>query len=123
MEWTVGVDIEEVTKFEKALRTNRAFFSRTFTPREIEYCMSKPKPAANFAGVFVAKEAVYKAASQLDKEVTKIDDFEIVHSKEGTPAARRTGARKRRNRRVQVKVSISHTADYAVAMALAMVDS
>jgi holo-[acyl-carrier protein] synthase len=123
MEWAVGVDIEEIDKFESALKKNKRFFTRTFSKGEVEYCSSKPNPASCFAGTFAAKEAVFKATNQLQRQSKRIADFEIVRSDEGTPFVKWTGPTLREKRALQISVSISHAGDYAVAMALAIHES
>jgi holo-[acyl-carrier protein] synthase len=118
MRWAVGVDLEEVVRFERALRNNRRFFARTFSKGEIRYCNSKAGPARHFAGTFAAKEAVVKAVSQPLRKTIRISDVGIVRSKTGAPSVRWLGAKPKG---LEVRVSISHTTHYAVAVALAMV--
>ncbi len=114
--WSVGVDIEEVDKFRTALRSSGHFFTRTFTRPEIKYCESKGEPAVHFAGTFAAKEALYKAVNHLG-EAVKMTDFQISHGKSGKPAVSYNGV-SNEVKSFEMKVSISHTADYAVAVAL-----
>jgi phosphopantetheine--protein transferase-like protein len=122
MEWAVGIDIEEIDKFENALKRNKRFFARTFSKGEVDYCSSKPNPATCFAGTFAAKEAVFKATNQLKHRSNRITDFEIVRSDEGTPFAKWAGPARSEKSALQISVSISHAGDYAVAMALAMIE-
>ena len=118
MRWAVGVDLEEVAGFEKALKRSRLFFSRTFTKAEIRHSNSKAGPARHFAGTFAAKEATVKAVSQLIQKTVKMSDFGIVRSRLGAPSVKWLGSPKPKG--LQVRISISHTAHYAVAVALAM---
>ncbi|HMD79338.1 MAG TPA: holo-ACP synthase [Nitrososphaerales archaeon] len=117
MRWAVGVDLEEVAKFERALRNNRRFFARVFSKSEIRYCNSKAGPARHFAGTFAAKEAVVKAVNQPLRKTVKVSEVGIVRSKTGVPSVRWFGAKPKG---LEVRVSISHTTHYAVAVALAM---
>jgi holo-[acyl-carrier protein] synthase len=119
MKWAVGIDLEEVAEFEKALKRNRHFLERTFTKAEIRYSGSKAGPARRFAGTFAAKEAVVKAVSQLARRTVKMSDVGIVRSKLGVPSVKWLGGAKPRG--LQIRVSISHTTHYAVAVALAMI--
>ena len=121
MEWGVGVDVEEVAKFEKALKNNKRFFGRAFSKGEAKYCSSKPNPAVCFAGTFAAKESVFKATNAFDDGPKKINDFEIVRSGAGAPLVRWVGSTLRKKNRPMVRVSISHAGDYAVALAVAMI--
>lgn len=122
MEWGVGVDIEEVGKFEKALKTNKRFFVRTFSKGEVKYCSSKSDPAVCYAGTFAAKESVFKATNAFGGGPKKIDDFEVVRSGAGAPLVKWVGSTPRKKHRPMVRVSISHAGDYAVALAVAMVE-
>ena len=117
--WSVGVDIEDVAKFRTALRPSSRFVSRTFSESEIEYCMSKGEPAVHFAGTFAAKEALYKAVNRLSDDVVKLTDFQISHDKKGRPAVSYVGTEHEPGT-LDMKVSLSHTSDYAVAVALVM---
>ena len=112
------MDLEEVAGFENALRSNRRFFARTFTRGEIGYANSKAGSARHFAGTFAAKEAVIKAVSQVAKDAVRLSDVGIIRSRTGAPVVKWIGDKPRG---VQVRISISHTTHYAVAVALAMV--
>lgn len=116
--WGTGVDIEDVDKFRTALHLSGHFLSKTFSKPEIEYCMSKGDPAVHFAGTFAAKEAVYKAVNYLCRGGVEMTDFQISHDKEGMPTASYNGA-DHEVESLEIKVSISHTMDYAVAVAFA----
>jgi holo-[acyl-carrier protein] synthase len=114
--WGIGVDIEDVDRFRKALRSSSRFFSKTFTKKEIEYCKSKGDPGVHFAGTFAAKEATYKASNHLVGHRVVITDFEVLHDAKGGPRVRYVGGGAKH---LVIKVSISHTLDYAVAVAFA----
>jgi phosphopantetheine--protein transferase-like protein len=116
--WGIGVDVESVVKFRKALHTSKGFFPRTFSKREIEYCMSKDDPAVHFAGMFAAKEAAYKAANNLLTGKVDITRFEISHDDRGMPIVKCNYEGNRQNL-LEMKVSISHTLEFAVALAFA----
>lgn len=115
------MDLEEVDAFERALKSNKRFFVRTFSKSEIRYCNSKAGPARHFAGTFAAKEAVVKAVNQLRRGPAIISDFVIVRSRLGVPSVRRVTSRGRRFTGIEVRASISHTTHYAVAVAFVMV--
>jgi holo-[acyl-carrier protein] synthase len=121
LEWGVGVDIEEIGKFEKALKGNKRFFTRTFSKGEVKYCTSKSNPAVCYAGTFAAKESVFKATNSFYGGPKKIDDFEIVRSGAGAPNLRWLRSTPKNKQRPMVRVSISHAGAYAVALAVAMI--
>ena len=97
--YSIGTDIVKISRIEKNLQ-NESFLSRVFTANEIEYC----KKADNFAGVFAAKEAYFKAAGT--GIVFPLTDVEILHTAQGKPYI---------SGRDNCAVSISHDGDYAVA--------
>lgn len=113
------MDIEEVDKFRTAMRSSSRFVSSTFSKPEIRYCMSKGEPAVHFAGTFAAKEALYKAINRLSEGVVKISDFQMSHDRKGRPEVSYVGSRHELGT-LEMKVSVSHTMDYAVAVALVM---
>ncbi|MCK4521211.1 MAG: holo-ACP synthase [Nanoarchaeota archaeon] len=101
----IGVDIENIKRFEKACE-NKNFLNLIFTDKEIIYCKNKKKPYMSFAGKFCAKESIIKA---YDKKII-LKNIEIINLESGKSEVRING--KINNR---VKCSISHTNDYAVA--------
>ncbi len=108
----IGVDIESVGRFRKLpFQRNRSFYGRIFTAKEIAYCLSKKDPYPHFAARFAAKEAIAKA---LNASVYQAGNFEISNRKDGRPVARIRNIR----RAPRVLVSLSHTHDYAVAIAV-----
>ncbi len=109
---SLGVDIVEVPRISRLIRQPR-FLARVFTPVEISYCRGKRNAAQHFAVRFAAKEAVYKA---LGRAGVPHKHIWIEKLSNGKPVIRLGGALKRLERKVSV--SLSHTAEYAVAMAL-----
>jgi phosphopantetheine--protein transferase-like protein len=114
----VGIDIERVDRFGKRDSSQR-FFSRNFTRKEIAYCMSKATPSHHFAGTFAAKEAVLKAVDGLTARRLGASSFEISHRENGVPIVTYSGSQPEIEG-IEIRVSISHTAEYAVAVAIAM---
>lgn len=60
MQFAVGVDIEENSRFEDKV-SDENFLKRVFTQAEIDYCLSKVHSHEHLAVRFCAKEAVIKA--------------------------------------------------------------
>ena len=58
----IGVDLIELHRIQKILdsSTKKRFLERTFTPPELEYCLSKKNPVPSLAARFAAKEAFQK---------------------------------------------------------------
>jgi len=108
----IGVDIVEIDRFRRIpYPDHKRFYDRTFSPREIEYCLFFGNPAQHFAATFAGKEAVYKALNQnLD---IKLHEIEIVRDESGTPQVNL-----KTSLPIEVKVSLSHSSSLAVAFAI-----
>lgn len=105
----VGIDIVEVKRIRKLIR-NKYFLKRVFTSREIEYCRNKKNRAQHFAVRFATKEAVWKA---LGHNGIALKDIGVSNLPDGKPEAVIRGKKKR-----NVDISLSHTNEYAVAVAI-----
>lgn len=58
---SIGTDIIEIERIEKAIRRSKKFLGRVFTKAEIDYCEKKQLKYQHYAVRFAAKEAVMKA--------------------------------------------------------------
>lgn len=116
--WDLGVDIEKVERFRENSKNNR-FIRKFFTRKEISYSTSKGDPATHFAGIFAAKEAVFKALNKHIELESK--SFEILHDESGAPYLNWLGKQAVLNHSLQVKVSIAHSRTHAIAFAIARV--
>jgi holo-[acyl-carrier protein] synthase len=119
---TVGVDLAEVPRLAR-LATQPAGLSGVLTERELEYCQSQRHPAEHLAARFAAKEAVLKALGTGLSEGIRWTDVEILKARGGRPLVTLHGsaeslADRRQLRRIDV--SLSHTAQFAVAFAVAV---
>jgi len=121
-EWNVGVDIVDVARFRQLdYSNNKHFYERIFTSREIEHCLSFGDPAPHFAANFAAKEAVYKAMSRFYD--LKLNEIEVLRDQTGAPyinlcpnLEESSGDQSSgMNLSFDIKVSLSHSASYAVA--------
>ncbi len=110
--YSLGVDIVDVPRIARLSRQRR-FLARVFTPEEIAYCRGKKNASQHFAVRFAAKEAVYKA---LGKSGVGHKEISVTNDARGKPSVLLAGRLKRLERRVAL--SLSHTADYAVAVAI-----
>ncbi|KAI1561580.1 3-oxoacyl-acyl-carrier-protein-reductase [Pyrenophora tritici-repentis] len=116
----VSVDVESLSALNI---DNETFIERNFTDSEVAYCKKAPNPQASFTGKWSAKEAVFKslvAAGQGASAALK--DIEIMNDESGAPTVQLYGTAEAEAKRVGVKkinVSISHSDDQAVSVALA----
>lgn len=99
-------------------RTPR-FAERVFTSAERSYCDAKGEAAfQSYAGRFAAKEAFLKALKTGWRGKITWHDIEILSDESGVPVLNLTGEAKRlidEIGAVAVHLSISHTAEHAVA--------
>lgn len=105
----IGIDIVEVRRIERLIK-DKHFLERVFTPGEIEYCRKKKKCAQHFAVRFATKEAVWKA---LRHNGIALKDIGVSNLPDGKPEAVIRGVKKK-----NIDISLSHTDEYAVAVAI-----
>lgn len=114
----VGVDIVGISRVRQACeRTGEVFLRKVFTDRESEYCRRYDDPWSHLAGRFAAKESVIKAIGRRLNPV----DIEITTDTQGRPGVELRGEAVVVAREVgagRILVSISHTGDLAVAVAV-----
>ena len=122
----IGIDLVEVRRIESAVeRWGQRFLCRVYTTAEMDYCGRRSQ---SLAARWAAKEAVSKAlgagwAPQAEHEAGWVDwtEIEIVRESSGQPAIRLSGKALARAEALGLRtwrVSMSHTADHAVAMVL-----
>jgi holo-[acyl-carrier protein] synthase len=113
----LGIDIIRVDRIRKTLeRFGLRFSRRVLTPGEQRYVRDRPE---TLAGRWAAKEAVSKVLG-LGVRGIGWRDIEIERLPTGQPAVRlhgRAALRAEQLGMARVAVSISHEADYAVAIA------
>ena len=124
MKVKTGTDIIEVERIKDSIeKLGDKFLNRVFTENEIAYCESKKaNKYEHYAARFAAKEAVFKAISQLLDDKFDIDwtDIEILNDNEGRPYA---VLYKDNLKNINIDISLSHIKEYAVAMAVAVFEN
>jgi holo-[acyl-carrier protein] synthase len=112
----IGVDIENVIRFKKLDRSkNQKFLNKIFTEKELKYCFKKQYPAEHLAVRFAGKEAVIKALNSINKSSPDYKDIEILNNKKGVPMV---GINNNKFKDLQIRVSLSHCEDKAIAFAV-----
>ncbi|MGE5636270.1 MAG: holo-ACP synthase [Nocardioidaceae bacterium] len=113
----VGLDLLEVDRLERAMSRRPRLAQRVFTDAERAYAAGRARPAQHLAARFCAKEAVAKA---LGLSGWSFRDVEVVASGAGLEL-RLGGAAALRARElgVEARVSLTHTATTAAAVAIA----
>ena len=123
MQIKVGVDVIEVERIRQSIEDlGEDFAHRVFTDEEIKYCDSKKvNKYQHYAGRFAAKEATFKAVSDLlsDKYSLSWKNIEITNSASGKPKLEFISLDKKVEKElskiVDKDISISHLKDYAMA--------
>lgn len=116
---SIGIDIVEVYRIKQTMERTPRFAARVFTEAERTYC--EGKGAARFqsyAARFAAKEAFLKALKTGWSGKIGWHDVEVTQSADGAPAFAVTGEARRlldAMRADAVHLSLSHTADHAIA--------
>jgi holo-[acyl-carrier protein] synthase len=117
-----GIDIAEVQRIRQAIeRFGERFLRRVFTDEEMRYCDSKANRIERYAARFAAKEAAMKALGTGWNHGIRWRDVEVRRQPGGRPTilfhgkaaefAARLGA-------VHVALSLSHTAEQAIAQVI-----
>lgn len=112
----IGNDIVEIARIEKAI-FNEKFKKRVYTEKEIEIIEKKGSKAASYAGRFSAKEAISKALGTGVRDFN-LTDIEILNNELGKPYVVFKNVLKDRMADVRIEISISHSKEYATAVAV-----
>jgi holo-[acyl-carrier protein] synthase len=113
---TVGLDLLEIERIERALDRRPGLARRLFTDGELAYARSRGRPAQHLAARFCAKEAVTKALG-LDLLVPL--EIEVLAGGAGVGLRLHGAARARAEELgVEVLVSLTHSRDLAGAVAV-----
>lgn len=119
----IGVDIIEIERVRDILESNPRFLDKIFTKNEIDYFKSKGFKAETIAGNFAAKEAISKSIGTGIRNYN-FNDIEVLRNDLGKPIVKTYN-----NLRqicidysvLEIKVSISHCKEYAVANAITII--
>lgn len=123
MQVLCGTDIIEISRIKEAIEKEKInFIERVYTKKEIEYCEGKNKNKyQHYAARFAAKEAVFKALSQLlnNKYDLTWQNVEILNNNDSKPIVRLINIRLDKIKNLDL--SISHCKEYAIAMVTVVV--
>ena len=110
----VGIDCIDISRFDTSVFSKEGFLDNIFTKNEIQYCIGTAKPSQHFAVRFAGKEAVIKALSPHNIKIS-YNEIEIVNDNRGIPAV---VILKEGFDSFKFKISLSHSKDIAMAVAL-----
>lgn len=115
----VGIDVVEIHRMNELIeRWGERFFEKIFTPKEIEYASSQASSTHHYAGRFAVKEAVAKALSTGWSGGFRWKDVEVTNDNSGKPSVQLYGHVKELLKESVVFVSISHSENVIVAVAV-----
>ncbi len=127
--WSIGIDVIEIQRFRAYTPSEYSrFYERIFNEYEFEYCTDHSDPYPHFAGIFAAKEAVFKAVSKFIP--LSLSQISIHHDEKGRPLVwlekkeiipQIDGKWLKNSENLVVEVSITHSSDLALAWALGYV--
>jgi holo-[acyl-carrier protein] synthase len=118
----VGVDLVEVGRVARLLQKHASAAERLFTESELAYCRARRRRShEHMAARFAAKEAVFKAFGRGIRQGMRWRDVEVLNEDSGRPRVRLQGnaaAWADQHGLVELDVSLSHTAEIAMAQAV-----
>ena len=109
-----GTHIIEIARVKNSIeRIGQKFLDTIYTQKEITYCESKKMQRyQHYAARFAAKEAIFKAISNMLSKDYKWQDFEILNDENGKP---KVYLKCKIEEIESMDISISHCKEYAVA--------
>lgn len=119
----IGIDIIEIERIKNAIKDNSRFLEKIFTSDEIKYFESNGFKAESIAGNFAAKEAISKSMGTGIRNFN-FKDIEVLRDELGKPIVKTYNNLEQiciDYNVLEIKVSISHCKQYAVANAVTII--
>lgn len=116
----IGIDAIEINRFAHFHTYKPTQLTRLFSPQEITYCLATPtKSAERFAVRFAAKEALYKALTQLqgNPPCPLLELFKYVEIQR-SPHPTFLFSKKLSSEQLIAQISMTHTKKLAFAQVL-----
>jgi holo-[acyl-carrier protein] synthase len=110
----VGIDLLEIDRLERALARHPRLAERVFTRDERDYAEARARPGRHLAARFAAKEAVVKALGLSGG--FGLGQIEVVAGE--PPLVRLSGRAAEAAAGRRVEVSLTHSHDFAAAVAI-----
>ena len=121
-----GIDLVDRPRIEQMVRRHGdRFVNRIYTIKEKKYAEAHRDKIEKLAGRFAAKEAVLKLMGTGWTGKIAWTDIEVINNPAGQPEVKISGEVKRIAEKLginQISVSITHTANFAIASAIALAD-
>ena len=121
-----GIDLVDCPRIEEMVaRHGERFVQRIFTVAEQAYAESNKNKIEKLAGRFAAKEAILKLMGTGWRGKIAWTDIEIINNSSGQPEVTLGGEVEKIADKLGIKhisVSITHTANFAIASAVALAE-
>ncbi len=122
-----GIDLVDCPRIEEMLkRHGDRFVQRIFTEAEQAYAKTNKNKIEKLAGRFAAKEAVLKLMGTGWRGKIAWTDIEVINNSSGQPEVILSGEVEKIAAKLGIKhisISITHTANFAIASAVALTQS
>ncbi len=123
---THGIDLVDFPRIEEMIkRHGERFLNKVFTAAEQAYAEANKNGTEKLAGRFAAKEAILKLMGTGWRGKIAWTDIEIVNNPAGQPEVTLCGEVKKIADKLGIKhisISITHTANFAIASAVALTE-
>jgi holo-[acyl-carrier protein] synthase len=120
-----GIDLVDCPRIEQMIKQHGdRFIKRIFTAAEQAYAEANRNKVEKLAGRFAAKEAILKLMGTGWQGNIAWTDIEVINSSTGQPKVTLHGEVKKLAEKLGIKhisVSITHTANFAIASAVALI--
>ncbi|NOR16367.1 holo-[acyl-carrier-protein] synthase [candidate division WOR-3 bacterium] len=117
----IGIDIIEVSRIKNAVTTKKNFLNRIYSNKEIKLSDRGKFRFEELAGRFAVKEAILKAIKTGWRRGVKFNEIIVLNEPSGAPYVNLIGKTQKFAESLGVKnilVSISHTKELAIGMAI-----
>ena len=122
-----GIDLVDCPRIEAMVeRHGKRFIERVFTEAEQAYAEANKNGIEKLAGRFAAKEAILKLMGTGWRGKIAWTDVEVINNSSGQPEVTLGGEVEKIAGKLGIKhisVSITHTANFAIASAVALTQS
>jgi holo-[acyl-carrier protein] synthase len=118
----IGIDLVEVERIERAATKRRTFLNKIYDTREIRLSERGVLRYEELAGRFAVKESILKVLKTGWRQGVRFNEIVILNHPSGAPYVELKGRAKEVAESLNIKeihISISHTKDLAIGMAVA----
>ncbi len=122
-----GIDLVDFPRIEEMIQQHgERFINRVYTTAEQKYANKNKNRVEKYAGRFAAKEAILKLIGTGWRGKIAWTDIEVINNRSGQPQVTLDGEVKKIADKLgisQISISITHTANFAIASAVALAQS